>query len=53
MIAPRFYPSAQQRTRRASIESFLKKQAKGDEFRRISINGDEMNVRCFGKHVYL
>jgi hypothetical protein len=51
-IAPRFYPaSQQQRTRRASLENYFKRPR--DDSRRISINGDELNVRCLGRQVYL
>lgn len=39
-IAPRFYPLSQQRTRRASLESYIKKQPRLEEFKRLSINGD-------------
>jgi hypothetical protein len=47
-IAPRFEHSAQQRHRKAS-----KDVLKRNDFKKISINGDEFSVRCKGRQIYL
>jgi hypothetical protein len=48
-IAPRLEFSSQQRHRKASAEALRR----GNDFKKISINGDEFSVRCKGKQIYL
>jgi hypothetical protein len=50
----RFYPLSQQRNRKMSVEASMRKQnAIHSEFKRLSINGDEVKVRCQGRQIYL
>lgn len=51
-IAPRFYPLSQQRNRRTSADVYFRKQGR-EEYKRLSINGDEFKVRCQGRQIYL
>ena len=52
-IAPRFYPFSQQRNRKTSAEMYYKRQIKNEVLsKKLSINGDELNVRCLGKQVH-